>query len=129
MRLALLAFVLLAACGADGAPVPVLHSDEGFVLAFADPPESVVAAAVDAMLRPFPAGLLTPVGLVVANPAYAPPALQEDFSNRRYHGAVVWSWQQALLAKGLARQRARPDLSAPLRARLQSYGRFLDALR
>jgi len=37
------------------------------------------------------------------------------FGPDRYHGAVVWSWQQALLAAGLARQLERGDLPASTR--------------
>jgi hypothetical protein len=69
-------------------------------------------------MRPFPAGLLTDVGLLVANPALASTELQRDFSRSAYHGTVVWSWQQALLAAGLDRQLQRTDLPASTRARL-----------
>jgi hypothetical protein len=71
-------------------------------------------------MRPFPAGLMTDVGLVVANPAFADRQVQARFTPAAYHGAVVWSWQQALLAAGLERQLARCDLPPPLRAKLQA---------
>jgi hypothetical protein len=58
---------------------------------------------------------MTPVGVVVANPAYAGEALQKTFTSAHYHGTVVWSWQQAMLASGLARQLARRDLDPKLR--------------
>jgi len=61
-------------------------------------------------MRPFPAGLMTDVGMVVANAAFAGQALQPQFGPDRYHGAVIWSWQQALMVAGLARQRRRADL-------------------
>src|SRR5262249_28318791 len=35
-----------------------------------------------------------------------------------YHGTVIWSWQQAVLAAGMARQLQRQDLPDPVRARL-----------
>lgn len=108
-----------------GAPIPVLNSDESFLLAFSDPPPARLEAAVDATMRPFPAGLLSPAGLLVANAAYAPSTLQSDFSNNHYHGAVVWSWQQALFASGLARQLRRDDLDAALRAKLEAAERDL----
>jgi hypothetical protein len=69
-------------------------------------------------MRPFPAGLMTGVGLLVASGAYADAALRPLFGPDRYHGAVVWSWQQALLAAGLARQLARADLPAGTRTLL-----------
>ncbi|MEQ8176929.1 MAG: hypothetical protein RIA10_01225 [Amphiplicatus sp.] len=113
------------ALDAEGAPIPVLNSDEGFLLAFSDPPPDALVRALDATFRPFPAGLLSPAGLLVANAAYAAPPLQDDFSNSHYHGAVVWSWQQALLASGLARQLQREDITDALRGRLETAERDL----
>jgi glycogen debranching enzyme len=69
-------------------------------------------------MRPFPAGLMTDVGMLVANPAFCPPSLQASFSRNAYHGTVVWSWQQALFAAGLARQLERTDLPTAVRAHL-----------
>ncbi|HET8699522.1 MAG TPA: hypothetical protein VFO94_18705, partial [Gammaproteobacteria bacterium] len=102
-----------------GNPVPVLHSDGGFALLFGRPSAAQVERIVGTLLRPFPAGLLTPVGMLVANPAFAGSDVQARFSSAEYHGAVVWSWQQALMAAGLERQLARSDLPAALRARLR----------
>ncbi len=113
------------ALDAGGAPIPVLNSDESFLLAFSDPPPEALERALDATFRPFPAGLLSPAGLLVANAAYAPAELQETFSNSHYHGAVVWSWQQALLASGLARQLQRSDLNDGIRAKLENAERDL----
>lgn len=107
------------ALDADGKPVPILHSDEGFALLFARPSAGELDRAVTAMMRPFPAGLMTDAGLLVANPVLAPAALQAKFTPAAYHGAVVWSWQQALLAAGLERQLARTDLPPATRARLR----------
>jgi len=57
------------------------------------------------IIRPFPAGLMTPLGLVVANPAYAGiEELSRNFSNSAYHGTVIWSWQQVAMARGLEKQ-------------------------
>jgi hypothetical protein len=61
---------------------------------------------------------LTPVGLVVANPVYASEELRQLFTYNHYHGTVVWSWQQALLAAGLERQLRRTDLPATTRQQL-----------
>jgi hypothetical protein len=49
---------------------------------------------------------------MVANPAFVDEELQQRFSRAAYHGTVTWSWQQALLAAGLARQLRRTDLPA-----------------
>ena len=102
-----------------GKPLPVMHSDEGFALLFAKPDPAQLERAVIASLRPFPAGLMTDIGMVVANPAFSAPALQKDFSRNAYHGTVVWSWQQALFAAGLERQLHRTDLTPALRSHLQ----------
>jgi hypothetical protein len=103
---------------AAGQPVPILNSDEGFALLFGRPSAADLDTYVTAITRPFPAGLMTDVGLVVANPAFADRQLQARFTPAAYHGAVVWSWHQALLAAGLERQLARCDLPTPLRAKL-----------
>jgi len=108
------------ALGADGTPIPVLHSDEGFDLLFGMPDAVDLARAVTAVARPFPAGLFTPVGMVVANPVYAGPAVQAELSRNAYHGTVIWSWQQAVLAAGLARQLERQDLRPALERSLRS---------
>lgn len=100
-------------------PIPVLHSDVGFALLFTDPAPERLDAMVAAALRPFPAGLLTGIGMLVANPAYADAGVQAMFGRNAYHGTVVWSWQQALMAAGLQRQLARDDLPEPVRARLR----------
>ncbi len=107
--------------GVEGRPIPVMHSDDSFVLLFTTPDAAYLEQAAQRLLRPFPAGLRTPVGIVVANPAFAPCATQRGlFTSDHYHGTVVWSWQQAMLAAGLRRQLARVDLSAPVRATLAS---------
>jgi hypothetical protein len=104
----------------QGHPVPVMHSDDGFALLFDTPPPDRLERAVATLTRPFPSGLSTPIGMLVANPVFAGPEVQARFSNGAYHGTVVWSWQQALMVAGLDRQLARADLSAGLRARLAS---------
>ncbi|KAK8853168.1 hypothetical protein IAR55_003869 [Kwoniella newhampshirensis] len=90
---------------ADGTPVEVLHSDLGFVLLYSNNvSESVLQATVEA-LQPYPRGLLTNVGMVVANAAYDSNITDyETFNNLQYHGAVSWSWQQGLMASGLTHQ-------------------------
>ncbi len=108
------------ALGADGEPIPVLNSDEGFQFLFGRPSEADLGRAVSALARPFPAGLFTPVGVVVANPVYAPPAIQSTLSRNAYHGTVIWSWQQAVLAAGLERQLQRKDIKPALKKRLRA---------
>lgn len=65
-------------------------------------------ASANAILRPFPAGLTTSVGVVVANPALSgSEQLVANLTNSAYHGTVVWGWQLALLARGFELQLAR----------------------
>lgn len=108
-----------------GEPIPIIHSDEGFALLFGEPSAANLDTYVTAIMRPFPAGLMTGVGLLVANPALVDPEAQAKFSPAAYHGTVVWSWQQAVLAAGLKKQLARTDLPAATRTRLQSAQRTL----
>lgn len=105
---------------AAGNPIPIIHSDDGFALLFTSPTVTQLERSIAAIMRPFPAGLMTPIGLLVANPAFADRATQPRFGNDAYHGTVVWSWQQAVLAAGLSRQLARADLPANVRSQLQS---------
>ncbi|WP_294279628.1 hypothetical protein [uncultured Sphingomonas sp.] len=106
------------ALDAQGRPIPVQNSDPGFALLFARPPADALKVMANGFIDAFPAGLRTGVGMLVANPAFADAAIQRRFSPNAYHGTVVWSWQQALVAAGLARQLERRDLPADVRASL-----------
>lgn len=126
------------ALDAELRPLPVQHSDHGFVLELARPSDVYLKRVASRLTRAFPAGLMSPVGVMVANPAFAAPDFQvldrkrpEDpaddasaplrdlFTPARYHGTVVWSWQQALLASGVRRQLLRKDLSSAARTALE----------
>lgn len=95
------------------ASVDVLHTDTCFRLFLLNTTNqaqltSFLSNVASSILRPFPAGLSTPVGLVVANPALGAEAvLTANFTNAAYHGTVVWSWPLAMMAKGLELQLAR----------------------
>jgi len=106
------------ALDAQGRSIPVQNSDSGFALLFARPPAEALRVMASSFIDAFPAGLRTGVGMLVANPAFADAAIQRKFSPNAYHGTVVWSWQQALVAAGLARQLERGDLPADVRASL-----------
>ncbi len=106
---------------AMGQPIPVMHSDFGFVLLFGDPDAATLETELAALARPYPAGLMTDAGMLVANAAPAPAQFWPMFGRDRYHGAVVWSWQQALMAAGLARQRTRTDLPASTLLLLKTF--------
>jgi hypothetical protein len=119
--------VFYHALSIDGAgkPIPVMHSDAGFVLFFTDPAAEYLDSVAREILRPFPAGLRTAVGLVVANPVFGNASVRSEFTRADYHGTVVWSWQQALMAAGLERQLARRDLPAATREQLTAAQRAL----
>ena len=116
---------------ASGKPLPIVNSDEGFQLLFTKPAAAQLDRDVLSVIRPFPLGLLTDVGMVVANPVFANTDVQARFTNHAYHGTVIWSWQQALFASGLARQLERTDLPSSVRAHLltaqQTLWRAIDA--
>jgi hypothetical protein len=101
-----------------------MHSDEGFALLFDDLPAERVDRAVTTLMRPFPAGLMTEAGMLVANPAFCAAEMQPRFNRNAYHGTVVWSWQQALFAAGLERQLQR-DLPLAVRAHLLAAQKIL----
>ncbi|KAG4438564.1 hypothetical protein IFR05_005939 [Cadophora sp. M221] len=69
---------------------------------------SFVNATANSIRRRFPAGLMTDVGMLVANPAYGDnPIYAANWTTNAYHGTVVWSWQLAMMAKGLELQLSR----------------------
>ncbi|MGY4725155.1 hypothetical protein [Burkholderia pyrrocinia] len=102
----------------QGNPVPVMNSDGGFALLFGSPPDDELQRIVTDVTRPFPTGLVTDAGMLIANPAYANQSLWPKFTSSAYHGTVIWSWQQAMWVAGLDRQLARQDLSAATRTLL-----------
>lgn len=109
----------------NGRPIPVMHSDEGFDLLLNKPEPATLAEVATNVGRTFPLGLNSAVGMLISNPAFAPDALQKLFTQHYYHGAVVWSWPMALMAKGLRHQLEREDLDPLTRAQLLSAERTL----
>lgn len=107
------------ALDAQGKPIAIVHSDVGFDLLFGEPSPEDLSDELAALTAPFPAGLMTPVGLLVTNPVYAAVEKQALFTRNAYHGMVVWSWQQAVLAAGLEHQLKRADLTPDLRQSLR----------
>jgi hypothetical protein len=107
-------FYALALEGNNGlAKVEVMNTDDCFRLFLINDTNSIQAtkfidqAALNVRRR-FPAGLMTDVSMVVANPAYG---LEEvyaaNWTTNAYHGPVVWSWQLAMMAKGFELQLER----------------------
>ncbi|RYP03266.1 hypothetical protein DL764_005259 [Monosporascus ibericus] len=100
--------------------VRVMNTDDCFRLFFLNTTNdrqlsSFLSQTADHILQPYPVGLSTDVGLLVANPAYGgDPVYSTNFTNSAYHGTVVWSWQLAMMAAGLERQLGRCSVqSAP----------------
>jgi glycogen debranching enzyme len=118
---------------ASGKPLPIVNSDEGFELLFAKPTPDILDRDVRSVIRPFPLGLMTGAGMVVANPVFADSDIKARFTSHAYHGTVIWSWQQALFASGLERQLQRTDLPDSVRTHLlaarESLWRAIDAGR
>jgi len=124
---------------AAGTAMPIMHTDHGLVMEFAMPSESYLITVASTITNDFPAGLMSKVGVMVANPAFAADSftvtnpkdlknpdddvpnvkLRDLFTNSQYHGAVVWSWQQAMLAAGMRRQIERTDITAATRTVLE----------
>ncbi|KAI0410252.1 carbohydrate-binding module family 52 protein [Xylaria grammica] len=80
---------------ANGHPiVRVMNTDDCFRLYLLNPTNQTqlstfLSQTANNILRPFPLGLSTPVGLLVANPAYAQGSVNiGDFTSRSYHRLV-----------------------------------------
>lgn len=104
----------LALNGNDDQPiVKVMNSDDCFRLFLLnttnqDQLTSFVNQTANNIQAPFPVGLSTPVGMLIANPAYGDnPVYAANWTNNAYHGTVVWGWPLAMMASGLQRQLER----------------------
>lgn len=89
--------------------IPVQSSDSVFDFFYGTPSREEVLAHVRTVFQPYPLGLMTPVGIATANPAFSSrPQDQLLFGLGKYHGGrVVWGWQQPMVKLGLAKQLAR----------------------
>ncbi len=106
-------------------PMRVMHSDDGFALLFTHPSPERLERTAQRIQLPFPIGLKTDVGILVSNAGYAGKKTEKLFTRNHYHGATVWSWQQAMMAEGIARQLRRDDLPESTRAALRSAQKTL----
>jgi hypothetical protein len=96
---------LVLSLHADGRPIPVVNTDPATELFLADSAdEGSVLKDIAPILRPYPIGLFVHgLGPVVANDAYASPAIWESFREDTYHGPrVVWGREVNLILLGLA---------------------------
>ena len=89
-----------------GRPIPVVNTDPAtdLFLGAAAGATDTAWDEVRPFLRPYPAGLFVPrLGLLVANDAYASPAVWKTFDGDAYHSPrVVWGREVNLLLLGLA---------------------------
>jgi len=120
-----LAFLALALDSA-GVPLGVVNSDVATRLFLGDPrhgamDKSVVRRDARLFVRAYPVGLfIDGVGPVVANDAFAPPVVWQEFVRDAYHGPrVAWGREVNLFLLGVANQAARhaddPAFTAELR--------------
>ncbi len=119
-----------------GKPIPVVNTDPATWLLLRDgrdtTPEAIASVQrdVSAIMRPYPVGLFVGgLGPVVANDAYASPAVWEAFRKDTYHSPrVVWGREVNLIRLGLANQisGARNDSA---RSRSQDLIEYVDAMR
>ncbi|MDO8730915.1 MAG: hypothetical protein Q7J69_07030 [Candidatus Omnitrophota bacterium] len=94
-----------------GQPVPVVASDG--ILDLLDPnlPEWRLIQILTPLLLPFPVGLWTPAGFLVASPALSnQERLWREISRTAYGGSVIYGWQMEYFKQGLYRQLIRADL-------------------
>ncbi len=94
----------------SGKPIGVVNTDPATEL-FLDPhlAPDLVSQEIQPVLRPYPVGLFVPgLGPLVANDAYASPAIWDRFQKDQYHSPrVVWGREVNLLFLGLAYQLER----------------------
>lgn len=103
---------------ADGTANEVSHTDVAFNLFYGDLSEARFERILKFLELPFPVGVITEAGPIVANPAFSSnPEHYRTLGPGQYHGMVVWSWQSAMLQLGLARQLSlRPKFEDRIRA-------------
>ncbi|PWN51215.1 hypothetical protein IE53DRAFT_301358, partial [Violaceomyces palustris] len=88
----------------QGQPIPVQNSDLCFNLLYSRNISKTLIQSVLDSLTPYPAGLLTNVGMLVTNPSLDPNRTKsEELDRRAYHGTVSWGWQTVSMAVGLKR--------------------------
>src|SRR6185295_8246491 len=108
-----LRFLALSLDGA-GRPIPIVNTDPATLLLLDSLEAPRAQALVDPIMRPYPIGLFADnLGPVVANDAYAAPAIWESFRRDAYHApTVVWGREVNVLLAGLALQLRGGDAGA-----------------
>ncbi|GEM_PF-1149996 len=89
----------------DGKRVEVMNSDSSFRLMTGEPSPAEIRDILKTVDLPYPLGLRNDLGIFVSNPIYSKDKqLWKAMDKDGYHGTVVWSWQVALMEKGLMKQ-------------------------
>jgi hypothetical protein len=103
-----------------GIPVPVMHSDDSFILAYGLPTSDYIQEAVSRFTTPYAqGGLWTEAGISVVNSMYAPDSVKKLFGKKKYHSDLTsWKQQEAMIKIGVKRQLERTDLSQLARVAL-----------
>jgi hypothetical protein len=121
-----------------GRPIPVVNTDPATALFLRDAtdvtPDAVGAVQRDvrAMMRHYPVGLFVErLGSVVANDAYASPAVWEAFRQDTYHSPrVVWGREVNLILLGLANQiNGATDSSGKVKAPSEGMISYVDEMK
>jgi hypothetical protein len=91
---------------AAGRPIRVANTDPAMGLFLEQLPPERVRRDVELFMRPYPVGLfVSNLGPVVANDAYATPAIWQAFRRDQYHSPrVVWGREVNLFLLALVRQ-------------------------
>lgn len=103
----------------DGSPIQVMNSDEGSYLMFGLPSDEELMFMTDRVLLQFPYGLKSPIGLLIANAAFAPKETQAYFTADHYHGTLAWGREHAVMLFGLIHQLERTDLNPVTQEKLR----------
>jgi hypothetical protein len=122
-----------------GKPIPVVNTDPATWLLLRNTsdlsPDAVAAVRRDVDViarRPFPVGLFVDrLGPVVANDAYASPAVWEAFKQDTYHSPrVVWGREVNLILLGLANQiNGATDASGKAKQPTESILPYVDEMK
>jgi len=125
-----LQFLALSLDG-DGRPIPIVNTDPAMRLIVDSLAPDRVRELIDPILTPYPVGLFVDgLGPLVANDAYAPSDVWEQFRRDAYHSpTVVWGRDVNILLAGLARQLPAGDVGAQQAAPLRdAVHRISDAV-
>ncbi|HEU4953356.1 MAG TPA: hypothetical protein VFT28_02235, partial [Gemmatimonadales bacterium] len=120
---------LALALDSAGHPIPVVNTDPATGL-FLDPGEYGAPADLAPIVRGYPEGLFVAgLGPLVANDAFATPAVWQHFEQDRYHSPrVVWGREVNLLLLGLAgRIEAAPTGAEPFGEALRRIRAAVDS--